>query len=210
MRRLLAFLLALALVLVAADFGLRYLSEYWVAQRLQRSLDLPSRPSVSLGGFPYIPRLVSGDLPTVTVRTGKLTVDGVTIEGIRLSLHNVHFSTRQLLYGKSSDIRADRGDGVAVIRAIAVTATTVGSVRVRFEGGAAIITSERLQRSFEAIASLDGSSLVLRSTDAALPGSFDAKIPLLLPEQRYTRLTLAGSEARIAFELAKPRFEVPG
>jgi hypothetical protein len=48
----LAFLIPLVLVLAAADYGLRYLSQYWVARQLQRSLELPGQPSVSLGGSP--------------------------------------------------------------------------------------------------------------------------------------------------------------
>jgi hypothetical protein len=208
MRRLLTFLITLALVLVTADFGLRFLSQYWVARQLQRSLDLPSRPSVSLGGFPYIPRLVSGELPTATVRTGTFSVEGVTVERVRLTLHQVHFSTRQLIYGKSADITADRGDGIAVVEALDVNATTVGSVQVRFEGGVAIVRSERLSQPFEAAVSLDGSTLTLRSTDPAFPGSFDVTLPDLVTDQRYTHLTVSGSQATIAFVLDQPRFGV--
>jgi hypothetical protein len=208
MRRLLAILITLAVVLVGADFGLRFLSEYWVARQLQRSLDLPSRPSVSLNGFPYIPRLVSGDLPTATVRTGSFTREGVTIERIRLILHDVHFSTRQLIYGRRADITADRGDGVVVVRAIEVSAPAIGPVRIRFQGGQAVVRSDRLAQPISATVSLDGGTVVIRSTDSGLPGSFDVELPVLVPEQRYTRLTVSGSGAIIAFEVVEPRFEV--
>ncbi len=70
MRRLLATLVALALILVAADFGLRFLSEYRVSKQIQESLQLPVRPSVSLGGLPYIPRLLSGDFLPGLLYTG--------------------------------------------------------------------------------------------------------------------------------------------
>jgi hypothetical protein len=97
-----------------------------------------------------------------------------------------------------------------VIKAIDVTTTTVGSVQIRFEGGDAVVTLDRVQQTFRATVSLDGSTLVLRSTDAAFPGSFEVELPSFLPEQRYTQLTPAPSEARIAFVLVDARFEVRG
>lgn len=208
MRRLLTFLLTLVLILVAADFGLRFLSEYWVSRQLQRSLDLPSRPSVSLEGFPFIPRVVSGDFSSATVRTGPFTEGGVRLQRMRLTLHDVHFSTRQLLYGKRADIRAARGDGEAVVNAIDASAAPIGPVRVRFAGGGAVITSDRLQGPVMANVALSGSSLVIRSADPALPGSFDIKLPELVAGLRYTQVTVVGSEADLAFVLASPRFEI--
>src|SRR6266516_2604843 len=163
MRRLLTFLLTLVLVLVAADFGLRFLSEYWVSRQVQRSLALPARPSVSLEGFPFIPRLVSGDFSSATVRTGPFTRGSVGLDRVRLTLHEVHFSTRQLLYGKRAEIRAARGDGVAVVKTIEVHTTPVGPARVRFSSGGAVIGSDRLQGPVKATVTVSGSSLVVRS-----------------------------------------------
>jgi hypothetical protein len=211
MRRLLIFLVVLAVVLGAADFGLRFLSEYWVARQLQESLHLPSRPSVTLAGFPFTPRLVSGDFPSATVRTGPLTREGVTFTEIQVTLRDVHFSTRQLLYGKQAGIRARRGEGVADVRAINVTTTVLGqqaNLRVRFEGGRAVVTSDRLQSPVVASVALEGSTLVVQANDTALPGSFGIKLPELVPDLRYARLAVAGSEAEVTFVLANPRFEV--
>jgi hypothetical protein len=208
LRRLLKFLLPLILILLGADFGLRFLSEYWVARQVQESLQLPTRPSVSLGGFPYIPRLVSGDFPTVTIRTGAFTADQVKLERVRLTLHDVHFSTRQLLYGQRAAIRARRGDGVAVLNALDVTGTPAGTVHVRFEGARVAITSDQLQGTVEASVALDGSTLVVRPSDPRLPGPFDVDLPKFLPGIRYTGVAVSGSGAEIAFKLANARFEV--
>ena len=208
MRRLLTFLLTLALVLTGADFGLRFLSEYWVSRQVQKSLALPSRPSISFEGFPFIPRLVSGDFPSAEVRTGPFTDDGVRLERVRLTLRDVHFSTRQLLFGTRAAIRAARGDGVAVVTTIDVTATPVGPVRVRFTGGGAVVTSDRLPSPVKATVALSGSGLVVRSGGPALPGSFDVKLPELVAGLRYTNVTSVGSEADLQFVLARPRFEI--
>jgi hypothetical protein len=207
-RRLLTFLVAFVLVLVAADFGLRFLSQYWVAGQIQRSLDLPSRPSVTLSDFPFIPRLVSGDVSKATVQTGPFAVEGVRLERVRLTIRTVHFSTRQLLYGSEADITAESGEGVAVIKAITVPDTPVGPVRVRFEGGLAVLTSDRLPGPIVATVAVDGSVLVLTSGDSALPGSLDVQLPKFVAGLRYTEVAVTGSEADIAFAVANPRFRV--
>jgi len=210
LRRLLTFLLPLIVVLLGADFGLRFLSEYWVARQVQESLQLPTRPSVSLGGFPYIPRLVTGDFPTVTVRTGAFKADQVNLERVRLTLHDVHFSTRQLLYGQRAAIRARRGEGLAILKTVDLTGTPAGTLHVRFEGARVAITSDQLQGTVVASVALDGSTLVFRPNDSRLPGPFDVDLPKFLPGLRYTGLAVSGSGAEIAFKLASPRFEVNG
>jgi LmeA-like phospholipid-binding len=207
-RRLLAFFVTLALVLLAADFGLRFLSEYWVARQIQQSLQLPSQPSVSLEYFPYIPRLVSGDFPTATVRTGPFTADQVRLERVRLTLRDVHFSSRQLLYGKQAAIRAKRGEGVAIVKALDVTRSPLGTLRVRFEGVGVAVTSEQLQRTVDASVAIDGSRLVVRPNDPGFPGSFDVGLPEFLPGLRYTGVAVSSSGAEIAFELENPQFDV--
>jgi hypothetical protein len=209
-RRLIAFLVTLAVLLTAADFGLRFLSEYRVAREVQRSLQLSTRPSVSLGGFPYIPRLISGDVPTATIRTGAFKADQVRLERVRLTLRDVHFSTRQLLYGQPAAIRARRGEGVALVKALDVPGTPAGTLHVRFEGVKVAITSDQLPGTVDASVALDGSTLVVSSNDPGLPGSFDVELPRFLPGIRFTGVAVSGTGAEIAFELKNPTFEVNG
>lgn len=210
MRRLIAFLVTLAVVLAAADFGLRFLSEYWVARQVQQSLQLPTKPSVSLGGFPYTPRLVSGDFPTATVRIGAFTADQIKLERVSLTLRDVHFSTRQLLYGQQAAIRAKRGNGVAILKTIDVTGTQAGTLHVRFEKARVAITSDQLPGTIDASVALEGSMLILRPNDPALSGSFDVELPEFLPGLRFTAVAVSSSGAEIAFKLENPTFEVNG
>jgi hypothetical protein len=208
MRRLLTVLITFVVVSVAADFGLRFLSQYWVAGQVQRSLDLPSRPSVTLNVFPFIPRLLSGDVSEATIRTGTFTVEGVRLERVRITLRGVHFSTRQLLYGSQADITAGSGAGVAVIKAVTVSNTPVGPIHIRFEGGQAILTSDRLPDPISADVAVDGSVLVFNASDPALPGSLDVDLPKFVAGLRYSEVTVTGSKADISFAVANPRFRV--
>jgi hypothetical protein len=179
-----------------------------VAGQVQRSLDLPSRPTVTLSAFPFIPRLVSGDVSEATIRTGPFTVEGVRLERVRLTLRSVHFSTRQLLYGSRAEITAGSGAGVAVIKAINLSNTPVGPVHVRFEGGRAVLTSDRIPGPITAEVSVDGSVLAFNPTDSALPGSIEVDLPKFMAGLRYSEVSVTGSEADIAFAVANPRFRV--
>src|SRR5262245_31103251 len=85
-------LVTLSVVLVAADAGLRTLSQFYISRSIQRSLDLPERPSVSLGGFPFSVRLLSGDIPSVTVRARDVTAQGLKLERVDLNLNGVDMS----------------------------------------------------------------------------------------------------------------------
>jgi hypothetical protein len=213
MRRLVAFLATLIIVLVGADFGLRIVAEYRTGDQLRRSLELSSRPSVSVGEFPFIPQLVSGSFPRVTVRTGHWTVNGVTLDRVRLTLRDVRASTRALLYGRATTITADRGDGEAVIKALDATLGVLGqeaTFRIRFEGGGAVVTSDQLADPVRATVSLEGSALVIRPDSSAIPASLTVDLPQLIGGLRYTRADVVGSEALIAFVVARPRFDVAG
>ena len=63
MRKALVAVGVAVVLLVGADLGLRALAQYWIAGQLRSSLGLERRPSVSLGGFPFLPRLVTGEIP---------------------------------------------------------------------------------------------------------------------------------------------------
>src|SRR5438093_6759332 len=143
-------IIALALVvglLVAADVGLRLLAQYWVGRTIATSMGMPERPSVSVGGFPFLWHLASGDFPSVTITSrGPVTGGTVPLESAQVVLHDVHISSGQLLFGTSSTITAKKGDGTATLTAADLNATIASdtSAHVRFEGGTVVVTSSSL------------------------------------------------------------------
>jgi hypothetical protein len=210
-RRLIVFLITLALVLVVADVGLRILSEYWVGGQFEQSLNLPGRPDVSISAVPYIPHLVTGDMPRVTVRTGTWTVKGVRFRSVSMALRRVHFSPRQLLYGRRSTIRADEGDGVAVIVALDATTTILGQeakLHVTFRGTEALVRSSKLPHAVKGSVSLNGGRLVVVSDDPALGGLISLALPKLANGIRFQDVRVEDSQATMTFVLVKPQFKV--
>src|SRR5947209_7256115 len=100
MRKLLILLLILAALFVIADFGLRAVAEAQTAKALQSSLKLSTKPSVSLGGFPFLAHLASGSFPSVTLDGKRFEADRVPIESAHITLNDVRLSTSQLLGGR--------------------------------------------------------------------------------------------------------------
>ncbi len=209
MRRLFVVLIVLGLLVVGADFGLRFLGEYWVSRELQRGLAVDTRPDVSLEGFPFIPHLISGEFDTVHVRLARSEVKGIELESVDLRLRQVRFASRQLLLGEPATIRSEEGTGRIALTGPAVTEALNRAnvpLRVRFVDGQAGIGSPQLGIEGRAELSTSEGRLVL--TPAGFPRVFSFPLPELVPGVEYTRAEVRGSEAELAFQVDNPTFEV--
>ena len=72
MRKLLITLVVLAVLLVAADFGLRAYAESRTADAVQTELGTSARPDVSIEGFPFLVNAVRGEYPQVVVTAANI------------------------------------------------------------------------------------------------------------------------------------------
>ena len=209
MRRLFTFLVVLAVLAVGADFGLKFLGEYWVARELQGKLELSTRPDVSLEGFPFIPHLISGEFTAVHLRSGPTEVKGIEFKALELDLRQVRFSSRQLVAGGDATIRGKEGDGRITLTGPGVTQALNGAgipLRVRFVDGQVGIGSPQLGLEGRAELSTSGGRLVL--TPAGFPRIFSFPLPELVPGVDYTDAKVRGAEAKVSFQVDHPTFEV--
>lgn len=206
MRKTLILLAMLVLLLVVADFGLRSLAQERVSRELEESLDLSTAPSVSLGGFPFLPKLLSGRFPEVSVRARDIVSEGVSIHGVRLSLREVTFSPRDLVSGRRPHIHVLHGEGTANMTGGDITAALREGglpVDVRLESGRAIVGAAAiLPGEIEASLSLRGGSIVLTPLNGAIPAGLSIDLPELMPGVRYTDLSVKGSRALLGIRLA--------
>src|SRR5438046_1999962 len=95
-------LIALAIllgVLVVADATARAMVRPWIGRDVALALGLPERPAVTIGGFTFLPRLVSGEIPLVSIHLGNVPAGGVTVQTVSLRLHSVRFSRAKFLSG---------------------------------------------------------------------------------------------------------------
>lgn len=103
-RTLLITLLVLAGLLVAADRVALVVAERTAAVTLQRSQHLAERPDVSIGGFPFLTQLATGNFDHITATVHGLAVgengQQLRIDSLHVTLRHVHVA-RDFSSGRS-------------------------------------------------------------------------------------------------------------
>jgi DUF2993 family protein len=211
MRKALVALGIAIVVVVGADFGLRALAQYWVSGQIQSSFQLEHRPSVSLGGFPFLPRLVTGRFPSATVESkGALEAGRFPVLALDLTLHQVRFAPDQLLFGNKATIRAASGEGTMTLteREINRAFPATIPVTVRLFDGRVWIRSPNLQGEVETKLRVSDNRLTLIPVQGSLPVEVRVALPSLVPGMTYTGVRIRGASAIVTFRLSKARIQV--
>jgi hypothetical protein len=117
LRKLLIGLLLLIVVLVVVtDRVGGAVAGHVLAGKLQTDEDLPSRPSVSISGFPFLTQAFHGRYSDVSVTAhGYKTTDGVQIQTLKIHLHGMHVPLSHVLKGSVSRVPVDHVDGTAFL-----------------------------------------------------------------------------------------------
>jgi hypothetical protein len=211
MRKALVVVGVVVLVLIGADFGLRALAQYWVSGQLQNSFELDRRPSVSLGGFPFLPRLVTGRFSSVTVESeGQVRTGRFLLSAVDLALQDVRFPPDQLLFGNKATIRARSGSGAAVLTEEEINRAFPATVpiTIRLFGGKVHIRASGLQGEAETKLKIVDNRLVLMPVEGSLPVEVRVGLPVFVPGLTYTGVVIEGSRARLSFRLTTPSIQV--
>jgi hypothetical protein len=79
-----------------------------IAAQAQRAEDLPSRPSVSLGGFPFLTQVASGRYRDVEIDVRGYTQDGARVDRVHARLLGVRLPLSDALGGRVDRIPVDR------------------------------------------------------------------------------------------------------
>jgi LmeA-like phospholipid-binding len=211
-RKVLVAVAVVVAVLVAADFGLRLLADLLVARELQSALSLSERPSVSLSGFPFIPELIRGNVPSVTVYTrGPVTIGELPLREVTLTLRDVSFSPRQLVAGTGTRIHAKSGEGTAQFTQGDLNAAVRGSipVRVLFRSGKVVVRADQSSQELTATPSISDGRLVLTPARPAFP-PVDVRLPEIVDGITYESVRIEGATATLSFTLRKGTFGTSG
>ena len=204
MRRLLIAHAILAVLLVGADIGSRILTQRMVARRIQASLHLSNRPSVSLDGFPFLLHFAEGSFPAASARGSGLRDQSVSFKGIALTLRDIRFDPGSVLSGNDRTVRASSGTGTATMTETeaneALHARGINA-SVRFANGKVFVRSPLLRREIPARLSVSGRVLVVHSSDPAVPQSFSVALPQFLAGLHFTSVRIEGSTIVLGFRL---------
>ena len=210
MRRFLIAFAVLVAILVAADFGLRLLTGFWLGRGLQSSLSLSERPSVSLGAFPFLPEVVSSNVSSVTVHAKGPADEGkLPIHELTLTLQDVSFSPSQLAAGGTTTIRAGSGDGTAQFTQSDLNAALGASVpiTIRFSGRRLVVRTNQGGQEFEVRPSVSRRRLLLTPVLGSLP-ELSIKLPRIVAGITYREVRIEGDTVMLSFTLSNVTFEI--
>ena len=193
-RKLVVTLIVIAAILAAVDYGARLYSQRIVADQIQSSLDLPERPTVKFGGWPFLPHALSGNLDTVTVTATEFTKLRVRLTKVELKLQDVHFSSHRLLFKGFGRVNAKHGSLTTVLTQQDLDSTLRSEglpLTITFHGGRA--TATVAGASVTVAIALDGDTLVLTPSGA---GGVSARIGLPTPLEgmHYSQLVVKDGE----------------
>ncbi len=210
MRRLLVFFLILLAIVVAGDFVLRGWVEARAEGHLQDELDLPQRPDVSIGGWPFVFMVLDGRFPDVHVETGPVTARGVTLQDVHLDLRDVEVATGQAVGGRPGSVRTGGGRGEAYVGAddLREGFREQGvDAEIRLEDDGLLVAAPELPREVEADVRLRGSRLIVAAPGA--PVRYEVRLPSPVERMEYRSFVIREGRGVLRFDLAPGRLRAP-
>jgi hypothetical protein len=135
--RLLLLLVVLGVLAVGADRAAALLAARGVAQVVQQTQRIPTAPSVTFRGIPFLTQAVTGRYRSVDVSMRDVPGENkLVIERLDTSLYGVHAPLQQVLQGGLTTLPVDHADAAAHVTFAALEA----SANARLSGqGARII-----------------------------------------------------------------------
>jgi hypothetical protein len=112
MRKLVIGLVVLLVLLVGADFALRYIATRQISEAVATRLQLSQQPAVSISGFPFITQALNGEYDTISASLPPTTfgpVSNVSVNvdllGVRIPLSDAVRGNVDALTAQSSQVR---------------------------------------------------------------------------------------------------------
>lgn len=114
-RLLIGFLLLIVIIIVVADRVTASVAAHVLADKLQSDEHLPSKPSTSIGGIPFLTQAFNGKYSDVSVTAHDFVTDGVTVSTMTVHLHGVHIPLSKVVGGSVHQVPVDHVDGTALV-----------------------------------------------------------------------------------------------
>lgn len=198
-------LLAIVGLLVAGDFWVKATAEERVGAEIQDSFAASGEAEIEFSGFPFTVRLLTGTIPSATVKSTQLERDGVRFTDLRMTMQDVTFSWSKVLAGEVGSVAVRDGRGRAAIPApnlVKAFSAVGGDIEIVIADGklrvrlGSVETNARLD--------LDGTALVLRAR--GLGRRLAIELPRFVEGLQYRSVRLDGSDAVVEFSLRDASF----
>jgi hypothetical protein len=109
-RRLLAALVALVVLVTVVDFGAAAYAEYRISREVRMQLGLSADPEVRINGFPFLTQAIAGDYRSVDVRANRVPVPRFGEVAVEATLRGIRLPAAKVLSGAVSSVVADSVD----------------------------------------------------------------------------------------------------
>jgi hypothetical protein len=103
-RFLIAVVIFLIAVVVVADRVGAIVGAHVLAGKVQTDEGLSSRPSATIGGFPFLTQAIGGNYKDVTITADNVTVNGLTVTKLTAHLHHVHLPLGKVIHGSVTQV----------------------------------------------------------------------------------------------------------
>jgi hypothetical protein len=149
-------------------------ADHVVAARIQTQEHLPARPSVSIGGFPFLTQAIGGKYDDVTLTVHHLHRSAVSVDTITVELHGVHVPLGAVFSQHLSSVPVDSAtarvllsyaDLNAYLHTKGITIAPEGDGQVRVTGSVTV-GGQQLSASGAATIDVTSDSLTLRTANA--------------------------------------------
>ncbi|MFB7718777.1 MULTISPECIES: DUF2993 domain-containing protein [unclassified Nocardia] len=115
MRALLILIIVLAIALIVGDRLAVAQAQKEIGSRIATEYNLAQRPSVEIGGFPFLTQAVDGTYHDINVRVGDWSDQQISVHNLEVHLTDVTAPLTDLLASRTSNLVADRGTATAVV-----------------------------------------------------------------------------------------------
>jgi hypothetical protein len=145
MRKLVVFLILLAVLLAIVDRVAVAGVEREVGRQIEAKYDLSATPTVEIKGIPFLTQAISGRYDEIAIRMGPMTREGVKLSRIDATLYGVSAPLADLIKDVTkTDLRAERVTGTVVISRETLDARAPRGIRVEGNGGDTVRISGKL------------------------------------------------------------------
>ena len=205
MKRLLLFVVIVAVALAAGDVWLRRSAEDAAADLIDLQIPQEVEPEVGLDGFPFVLSVLTGRFDEVTVSVPDVTESGLTIEEVRLVLEDVRLEPLEVL-GGHADLRARSVSGTGLVpeRSLqAVVEEQAPGLSVSIEGDRIMVSGNGT--TVAATAVIASNRLLLRAGDLV---TIEVPLPEMLPGVSFSSLEATPGELRLEVAGGRMRIKI--
>lgn len=118
-RFVVAVLIFLIASLVAADRLGAIVAAHVLAGKVQTYEHLPSRPSATIGGIPFLTQALTGHYKDVTIEASNVPIHGLSVTSLIAHLHGVHIPISSV-HGSVSQVPVDQVTATAFVAYAAI------------------------------------------------------------------------------------------